>query len=87
MVIIMIKNFINTYKSLDSKTLKILRNGLKFSFIICLLSIFILLTYIFFFTFPTLYYIGLLMFQLSLSFAIEFIICAIVVDSIKKNII
>ncbi len=83
----MIKNFINTYKSLDSKTLKILRNGLKFSFIICLLSIFILLTYIFFFTFPTLYYIGLLMFQLSLSFAIEFIICAIVVDSIKKNII
>lgn len=83
----MIKNFINTYKSLDSKTLKILRNGLKFSFIICLLSIFILLTYIFFFTFPTLYYIGLLIFQLSLSFAIEFIICAIVVDSIKKNII
>ena len=83
----MIKNFINTYKSLDSKTLKILRNGLKFSFIICLLSIFILLTYIFFFTFPTLYYIGLLMFQLSLSFAIEFIICAVVVDSIKKNII
>ena len=83
----MIKNFINTYKSLDSKTLKILRNGLKFSFIICLLSIFILLTYIFFFTFPTLYYIGLLMFQLSLSFAIEFIIFAIVVDSIKKNII
>ena len=83
----MIKNFINTYKSLDSKTLKILRNGLKFSFIICLLSIFILLTYIFFFTFPTLYYIGLLMFQLSLSFAIEFIICAIVVDSIKKNIL
>lgn len=83
----MIKNFINTYKSLDSKTLKILKNGLKFSFIICLLSIFILLTYIFFFTFPTLYYIGLLMFQLSLSFAIEFIICAIVVDSIKKNII
>lgn len=83
----MIKNFINTYKSLDSKTFKILKNGLKFSFIICLLSIFILLTYIFFFTFPTLYYIGLLMFQLSLSFAIEFIICAIVVDSIKKNII
>ena len=83
----MIKNFINTYKSLDSKTLKILRNGLKFSFIICLLSIFILLTYIFFFTYPTLYYIGLLMFQLSLSFAIEFIICAVVVDSIKKNII
>ncbi len=83
----MIKNFINTYKNLDGKTLKILRNGLKFSFIICLLSIFILLTYIFFFTFPTLYYIGLLMFQLSLSFAIEFIICAIVVDSIKKNII
>lgn len=83
----MIKNFINTYKNLDGKTLKILRNGLKFSFIICLLSIFILLTYIFFFTFPTIYYIGLLMFQLSLSFAIEFIICAIVVDSIKKNII
>ena len=83
----MIKIFINTYKNLEGKTIKILKNGLKFSFIICLLSIFILLTYIFFFTYPTLYYIGLLMFQLSLSFAIEFIICAIVVDSIKKNII
>ena len=83
----MIKNFINTYKNLDVKTLKILKNGLIFSFMICLLSIFLLLAYIFFFTFPTLYYVGLLMFQLSLSFAIEFIICAIVVDSIKKNII
>ena len=83
----MIKIFINTYKNLEGKTIKILKNGLKFSFIICLLSIFILLTYIFFFTYPTLYYIGLLMFQLSLSFAIEFIICAVVVDSIKKNII
>ncbi len=83
----MIKNFINTYKNLDVKTLKILKSGLIFSFIICLLSIFLLLSYIFFFAFPTIYYIGLLMFQLSLSFAIEFIICAIVVDSIKKNII
>lgn len=83
----MIKIFINTYKNLEGKTIKILKNGLKFSFIICLLSILILLTYIFFFTYPTLYYIGLLMFQLSLSFAIEFIICAVVVDSIKKNII
>jgi len=83
----MIKNFINTYKNLDVKTLKILKSGLIFSFIICLLSIFLLLSYIFFFTFPTLYYIGLLMFQLSLSFAIEFMICAVVVDSIKKNII
>lgn len=83
----MIKTFINTYKNLDKKTLKILKNGFIFSFIICLLSIFILLTYIFLFTIPTLYYIGLLMFQLSISFAVEFIICAIVVDSIKKNII
>lgn len=83
----MIKIFINTYKNLEDKTIKILKNGLKFSFIICLLSILILLTYIFFFTYPILYYIGLLMFQSSLSFAIEFIICAIVVDSIKKNII
>ena len=83
----MIKKFINTYKNLDVKTLKILKSGLIFSFIICLLSIFLLLSYIFFFAFPTIYYIGLLMFQLSLSFAIEFIICAIVVDFIKKNII
>lgn len=83
----MIKTFINTYKNLDKKTLKILKNGFIFSFMLCLLAVFILLTYIFFFTFPTIYYIGLLMFQLSLSFAIEFIICAIVMDSIKKNII
>lgn len=83
----MIKNLIESYKNLDVLTYKILKNGLKFCFILCLISVGFLLTYEAFIAFPFLYHTGLSMFRLSLIFAIEFIICALVVDSLKKQII
>lgn len=83
------KNFMNKiiekFNSLENIVKKIMKNGIKFSFIVALLSTLILLTYslsgnIF------LYYIGLNLFQVSLFWAVEFVICGIAIDTIKKQL-
>ena len=81
----MIKSFINNYKQLDKKILHILKIGLAFSFFICLISAFILLIYMLFFTYPIVYYIGLICFCLGLNFAVSFIISATIIDNVKKE--
>ena len=81
------KSIINSFKNLDKLTYKIMKYGLKSCFSICIISTIILFAYKTLFTSPDLYYIGLSLFKLSLTFSIEFIICGIVVDSIKKQII
>ena len=83
----MIKSLINNFKNLDKLTYKIMKYGLLFCFAICMISISILLTYETIFLCPTLFYIGLSLFKLSCIFGIEFIICGIVVDSIKKQLV
>lgn len=83
----MIKKIVNLYKELDKLTFKILKHGLEFCFCLCILSILVLFTYESINSTPTLYYIGLSLFRLSIIWSIEFIICAIVVDSIKKQLI
>lgn len=77
----------NTIKNLDKKALKILKYGLKFCFVISLLSMAFLTTYLFFLHNYYIYQIGILIFQLSLCFTAEFIVSAIAVDTIKKQII
>ena len=74
------------FKNIDKKDLKIMRNGLKFCSLILLVSIVILLTYLFFMNSVFVYEIGILVFQLSLYFAIDFIVAGIVVDSIQKQL-
>lgn len=85
----MIKDFFDTIKkafiNLDKKAFLILKQGLKFCFTLCIFSILILLTYEFVINSFLIYDIGLAFFQMSLIFAIEFIICAVAVDSIKKQ--
>lgn len=81
----MIKNLIKSFKGFDKTTNKILKYGLYFCFALCILSGFILITYNLIFASPYLYYIGLSLFKLSLVFGIEFIICSLVVDGIKKE--
>ena len=81
----MIKYFKNYYLNLDKNTIKILKNGWKFCSIICFIGIFLLLTYLIFLHSPFLYKIGISIFQLSIIFAIEFLVCGYVVDSIKKG--
>ena len=83
----MFKKLINTFKELDKLTFKIMKYGLKFCFGICIFSILILATYNLLILSPSLYYIGLLLFKISIIFSIEFIICGLVVDGIKKQAI
>ena len=81
----MIKLFINSYKELDNKILNIMKKGFKFSFAICMISVLLLLTYLFINANIYIYQIGIMLFQLALFYGISFIICGIVVDGIKKN--
>ncbi len=81
----MIKQFIQEYKNLDKHISYILRKGLSFSFIICLLSTIVLITYILFFTYPIIYYIGILGIALGLNFAMSFIISALIINEFKKE--
>ena len=83
----MIKKIFNLYKNLDKLTSKILKHGLEFCFFLCISAITILITYEIIFSSPTLFHMGLSLFKLSVIWGIEFIICALVVDSIKKQVI
>ena len=71
-------------KNLDKDTYKIMKYGLMFSAFVTLISTLILFTYIFINT-VFLYHLGLSLLKLSFSFATQFIICGIIVDSIRKN--
>ena len=81
----MLEKLFNIFKELDKLTSKIMKYGLKFCFVICILSVLILVTYNLFILSPFLYYIGISLFRLSIIFAIEFVICGLVVDGIKKQ--
>ena len=83
----MFKKVFENFKNLDKLTSKIMNNGLKFCFMVCILSCFILFTYCFAFASPFMYYIGINLFKVSLIFAIEFVVCGFVVDGIKKQLI
>ena len=81
----MIKILIQNYKNLDKKISHILKIGLSFSFIICVVSAMVLLTYMLLFTYPVIYYIGILGIVLGLNFAMSFIISATIIDDVKKE--
>lgn len=78
------QKFISELKSLDKLTFKIIKYGLLFCGCITIFSTFILLTYIFLGNNFS-YYFGLTLIKLSFTFAVEFIICGIVVDFIIKK--
>ena len=77
----------NIFKNLEEKTLKIMKAGLRFSLLVAILSSIILITYLFFLHSALIFKIGLLIFELSIYFAVDFIVSGITVDSIKKHII
>lgn len=77
----------NLLHNLDKTDLKIMKLGLKICFSILLFSVLILSFYLttnhkFF-----LYELGITIFRVSTYIAVEFIVCGIVVDTLKKNII
>ncbi len=81
----MMKLIIDKFNSMDEKTKKILKYGIYFSIFVCTISVFILLTYHFHAS-PDLFYIGLEVFRLGLFFIVEFIICALAIDTIKNQV-
>ena len=83
----MFKNIVNLFKELDIKIKKIMKYGFIFSLCFCLVATIILLTYETVYASPDLYYIGLQMIQTGLFFMIEFIVCGVAVDKIKKQLI
>ncbi len=83
----MILKIIENFKNLDKLTYKIMKYGLNFCGFISLISVILLLTYNITLMSPTLYYVGLAVFKLSCAFCVEFIICGLIVDSIKKQMI
>jgi len=82
------KNKINDIiNNLDFKTKVIIKNGFKFCTLLCAISLFLLVTYIFWFSIPLVFNIGIMIFEMSLLFSVEFLVCGIVVDSLKKRLI
>ena len=78
----MINQILNRIKKIDELTYKIMKKGLIFSLMLCLLSAFILFIYSSIFVFPNVYYIGLSLFKLSCFLGVEFIVCGLVIDTI-----
>ena len=83
----MINKILESFKNFEKITCEILKGGLEFCVFLCIISVSILLTYNTIVQSPSLYYIGISLFRLSLIFAIEFIICSFVTDEIKKGLI
>lgn len=73
-------------KNLDKDTYKIIKYGLRFSTFLSLIASIILFSYILL-GINLFYHIGELLIKSSFTFATQFIICGIIVDSIRKQII
>lgn len=80
----MLKIIQEKFGSMELITKKIMKYGFYFSFGVCLIAMAVLVSYEMS-NIPDLYYIGLSVFQLSLFFVVEFIICGIAMDTIKKQ--
>lgn len=83
----MFTNLLNYLKKVDADTYQIIKKGLKFSFVLCILSAILLFAYTGIFISPYVYYIGLSLFKLSCYLGLEFIVCGLVMDTIKKKLI
>lgn len=76
----------NVFNNMDSKIKKILKYGFRFSFLVSVFAV-VLLLFDNVLNYPDLYYISILVFRLGLFFLVEFIVCAIAVDTIKRQIL
>lgn len=83
----MINKIFKMIRNLDKITYRIMKNGLRFCIFLCTISIFVLLFYDLQLQSPLVFNIGLIIFKLSIIFGVEFIICGIVADKIKTDLI
>ena len=82
----MINTFISQLKNMDKEIWNIIKHGFKFSFVLSLVAILILVSYKINPIKIDTYYIGIELFKTSLSFAIQFIVCGVATDTIKKQL-
>jgi len=82
----MIKDFINKTKNIERKISKIMIYGLDFSFIVCLISFFVSLTYILNPVSHILYKSGIILFKTGITFGVMFFISGFAIDNIKKEL-
>ena len=80
------KQLLLELKEMDNSILDLMKSGIRFSFLLSILSILILLTYDFIYTIPFIYYIGFSLFKTSLFFMVSFVICAFAFSKIQKEI-
>jgi len=78
------EKIIGVFKNVNKKIIKIMKYGLEFSFLICIIATAILCTYLLFYSDSFLYLLGLTTFKLGIIIGIEFIVCGLSVDAIKS---
>ena len=78
------QKMISELKNLDKDTFKIMRYGFLFCGYLAITAVAVLLTYIFLGS-TFFYHLGLTLMKSSFTFAVEFVICGVVVDFIRKN--
>ena len=74
-------------KELDDKIKRIMNIGFKISFLLCIISVLVLLTYEFLYSYPSLFYAGISLLHTSLMFGCAFFMCGIGFDTIRQQIV
>lgn len=77
-------NFINDFKNIDISIIKVMKNGFKFSFILCLIATYILYLYSENPTSHVMFEVGFSMAKCSIVFFVCFFIGAFTSNKIKK---
>ncbi len=80
----MVQNLISKITNIDKSILKVIKNIFKVSFCICIISVLILLMYIYNSVSHITYLVGLSLFKSSLMISVFGFICGISTDLLKK---
>lgn len=79
------KKILEEFKKLDKSILKVMKSGIRFSFIFCLFATLVLAVYETIHI-PKLFYTGISLFQTSLFFLVAFIAYGFVFNTIKRTL-
>ena len=82
----MINTFINNLKNINKSTYSIIKKGLRVTFVLSLISSFILFYYLYIYNSLYIYYVGISLLKSSLIFSVVIVICGISIDTIKKQL-
>ena len=80
------KYFVSEFKKIDKRIVEVMKLGINFSFRISILAIIILCIYMFLYSAPSIFYIGISLFKSSLFFIVISIICGFAFQKIKMDL-